>query len=403
MRPEALLNIDGAEFANGYRAWIYLRAGLAPIEAGPVGCVCSALLRDLGSPTLTVPSGAGGGQAAPWYVASEPESADFLGIMLTDVEGLDSSSTVSEVTDAGLGGGNASRQIEGPRELVFRAWLMAATDDGLEYGRRWMIDRLAQCDPCGTSSITLRTACPPGDGSDDARGKWTLYGVVMTAPPAPTNRPEVDACPYLDEVEWTMTATDPWLYADPVACVASSVGAPVTLVPQAAGPMPALQWLGLTGAQPAAHECVVAAPKVGRTAPVVTIIAGTARPVTCVAISDDSGVWPSGQLFPSDALFPSDGDAAPLLPTNGSPPRAVIVTVPAGGTLVVDAGRRVATLTVDGVASDGSYLLAAPDGAGYGFPDVGWCAAGRVAVTPLGWCSDDGTATILIQSRNRQR
>lgn len=602
IQPSLVLN--GAEVLNFYRTWSYLRLGsLVPsgIEAGPVGCVCPALWRDVGSPVFVSPAA----DPAPWYDAAHPESADFLGALVYDAEGLDASMVTREFDALTGDGARLARQRTGPFEITFRAWLVARTDDGMTYGRLWLANRLASCMACDVRSATVRLACPPDNGSDDARGRFSVYGVGLSAGVTPVERPLVVECPYLLDVEWSMVAEDGYLYTDPVAAVGtrllvpqdfidtatpdsiaaglwvatnavvtagqfkssnvaaaaalkrvgvaapgdrttwrnvavtakhhtgSSVGSYIFAVagrlqnagtadesylmahltagsgltiygvrggttstilttvaaavaintdywlrlvvvddnvtaehwttdPALGGAPAATQsgtmsadqaanhpqggvgivswvasqaaayaddfrvvelpgpadeylgrapadgsdWLGNAATPIAVPETctTLAAPSSGERGAVVTIAAGPARPVSDVVIHADPASYPTDLSWPGEFEYPMSGTGDPILPMTGAAPPGVLVTeVPAGATLVVDTARRAATLTVDGVDTDAAYLLGAPAGSAFGWPIATWCDDERVCVQPLGFGSDDGTATVTVQTRTRQR
>lgn len=602
-RVQPSLTLNGVEVLNGYRTWRYVNLLAVPgLTAAAEGCICPALLRDLGSPTFVSPAA----DPAPWYDGTA-SAADFFGAILTDVEGLDASMVTRGDEELAGDGARLARQRTGAFRLTFRAWLVARTDDGMAYGRLWLANRLASCAACDVSSATVRLACPPDNGSDDTRAKFTVYGLGLTAGLAPTDRPEVVECPYLLSVEWEMVAEDGYLYTDPAASLASrflvpqdwtdgasvdtiasglwaqsggvtvAAGAFVPVVGQnnkltrlgvsavgdrtqwrnvdltfkhttgtgiggytcavagciqdpllatetallatvrqatsdivllserpgsnvvAGGPLalntalaisttywlrmvlrddtatvehwltdPALggtpntsfeltldaniaamhpqggvgvrEWIPVqaaargddyrvvelegpvgeflgnasawpdwlaTSAVPIAvpeHCAPLAVVNAGERGAVVTIVAGTARDVTNVVIHSDPSSYPSNESYPSPYDYPMDGTGLPELPFGGSPPGGILVRrVPAGATLVVDTARGAATLTQNGLVTDGGYLIGAPDGDAFGWPRATWCNASRVCVSPLSYGSDDGTALVTVQTRTRQR
>lgn len=604
-RVQPSLTLNGVEVLNGYRTWRYVNLLAVPgLNAAAEGCICPALLRDLGSPTFVSPAA----DPAPWYDGTA-SAADFLGAILTDVEGLDASMVTRGDEELAGDGARLARQRTGPFRLTFRAWLVARTDDGMAYGRLWLANRLASCAACDVSSATVRLACPPDNGSDDTRAKYTVYGLGLTAGLAPTDRPEVVECPYLLSVEWEMVAEDGYLYTDPVASLASRILVPQdwtdaagvdtiasglwaqsggvtiaggTYVPvvaaantltrqgvaaagdrtqwrnadltvkhrtgtsiasysiglagriqaalttgetsliatvrqatsdlvlfsaryqgtelvQAAAPTalvtglvistdywlrmvmrdevvvvehwlsdpqlggapnttatvsldanlaamhaqgqvgvrswapiqaaaraddfrveelagPAVEFMGATTVAPdwlgdaaavvpvPTHCAALAVVNAGERGAVVTITAGALRDVTDVVIHADPSSYPSDEAYPSQYDYPMAGTGLPELPFDGSAPLGILVRrVPAGATLVVDTARGAATLTQNGLVTDGGYLVGALDGGAFGWPRADWCAASRVCVSPLSYGSDDGTALVTVQTRTRQR
>lgn len=227
-RIQSLLVVNGVEVINGYRMWSYAKNNPGvQLEAAPVGCVCSALFRDMGSPTLTDPAGSAGGQQAPWYSASVAASADLFGYTIENIDGLDTSPVERGIAERAGDGANVGLERLHSRTLTFAVGIVARTYPGMAYGIRWIADRLAQCDPCATSTIIVRTACPPSDGSNDTQGKWTLYRVAQTGTFEETTPEYPDDSPFIATATFELTAADPWLYGDPSACIAQT-----TLVPQ---------------------------------------------------------------------------------------------------------------------------------------------------------------------------
>jgi hypothetical protein len=398
MRPLPSLVIDGAEVLNGRRLLQYVLNGLGPVNASamPTSCMCSVLFRDIGSPSLVSPAVDG----APWYSASIPTSGEFLGGIVTDIEGLDEAPLSRSFDQRGGDGANLGLERLAARTLTFKAHLIASTTGGLDYGFRWLAERLAAgLDGCATRTLTLRTACPPDNGSNDSLGRYTLYRAALSGPLSGVERASPNTPPTAGDVEWSMVVGDPWLYSDPAALIASTA-----LDPQPAGNVSLEDWLGFT-AQPTRHVAVIPAPPVGQTAPVVTIVAGTARDVTDVFVYPDWSSYPSPSDYPSPGDFPAQGSGAPLLPMDGSYMSGIQISrVPRGQTLQLDCARRQATLTTtDGKTQDGAYLLATPKGAAFDWPAVDRTAAGRVIIESGGYASDDGTALVTVQTRNRRR
>lgn len=223
--PLPFLEVGGVEVANAARTIAYLRKGLGNTQQGHWelgdGDVCSVLAREIGPAPISPTA-----DPAPWYDPSEPGSATFLGFVLLDLDGYDSTLTRSvSAKIQGLGGGSFGRQQRQPRVWKFRGALVSADDAGAEYGLRWLTALLeaSNCDGCSTTDLSVRIVCPPADGSNDDLGKWTSYDVALTDGPhevdkyAPRLETDVLAgCRDLVLVEFTMTAGNPMLYKPPV-------------------------------------------------------------------------------------------------------------------------------------------------------------------------------------------
>src|SRR5947209_6297333 len=93
--PLPFLDFCGVEISNAARTVAYLRAGLANTlqghwELGPGG-LCSVLYRLNGGTCITPEVFASpAADPAPWYDPLEPGAHDFLGFVLLDIEGYDS-------------------------------------------------------------------------------------------------------------------------------------------------------------------------------------------------------------------------------------------------------------------------------------------------------------------------
>jgi hypothetical protein len=208
------LGFAGTEISDAHRTIAYLRepglaasmGACAPYAALSCGCAAD----DLGpyvSPAV---------DAAPWYDARAPESAEFLGLVLSTVDGLDGSPlTRSASALATTDGGVLSRLRLSYRELTFTGTLYAVSECGLEYGRRWLTEAVKglPCDDCDLDQLCVRVCCPPADGPDT--GLKTLLRVGVTSPPAYTYPLEQCRC-YIADVTWQMTAETPWVFDDPI-------------------------------------------------------------------------------------------------------------------------------------------------------------------------------------------
>jgi hypothetical protein len=125
--PLPYLEWCGVEVANVARTLSYLRRGLGNTMQGHWilggGEVCGVLYRLNGGdcllPDVFVSPTA---DPAPWYDPDEPGAATFLGVILTDITGYDS--TISRPYDeriGGLGGAVFGGQVRKPRTWKFKA------------------------------------------------------------------------------------------------------------------------------------------------------------------------------------------------------------------------------------------------------------------------------------------
>lgn len=357
--PLPYLNVSGIEIANAARTVSYLRNGLGDTDQGHwelgSGDVCSVLYRldavvsggqyfgglYFGQYATTAvadiaPFVSPADDAAPWYDPDEPGSETFLGLLLLDFTGYDSTIKRSVANRlAGLQGGIFSRQQRIPRTWKFRAAMASSDAAGAEYGLRWLTKALqaTPCDVCDTGTLTVRLACPPADGSDDALGEWTSYEVALTDGPnevekfAPGAYPDsLAGCRDLVTVEFTLVAGNPFLYKRAESCAQFSVTSD-----------------GLS----TLHCCSIDAPRIGVLGSIFAITA-TLEAGPC-----------SLEMYGS---YASDGGCDDLTASMN------LTGIPADSTVIVDSARHIITvvtvdpITGDETVSDGFHLLDIPEG-----------------------------------------
>lgn len=112
---------------------------------------------------------------ACWFDPNYPESADFLGVYVNDIDGLENDNYVRSISP-NLGDGTSfGRGALGGKTLTFDVILFATSCAGLEWGRRWLQRTLrgSGCNhatrgsgKCGTHELKIRTCCPTDTGAD---------------------------------------------------------------------------------------------------------------------------------------------------------------------------------------------------------------------------------------------
>lgn len=104
---------------------------------------------------------------APWADPDWAPSYDFYGVYPLDITGIEDSSRTSAVVESLGNGGSPGRLRHGTKTIVFNTLILARTEDGAEYGLRWLKDAL------------LGGACE-GDVSGNCIGFQLCY---LSAPP----------------------------------------------------------------------------------------------------------------------------------------------------------------------------------------------------------------------------
>lgn len=150
---------------------------------------------------------------APWYDAGYEPSTEFAGIIGLDLSMLDTSTLESTPIEYVTDGGNAGRARNKTLEIPVKVAIIASSDRGAEYGKRWLDRRLR-----GGSSGSIFCA-----GSDLRYFRWR-------GPDAPlAHRRDVRvtrgstvvekrarSCSSTWIVTFTLTAADPYEYGEPI-------------------------------------------------------------------------------------------------------------------------------------------------------------------------------------------
>jgi len=331
---------------------------------------------------------------APWADGDRPEGFDYLGLIIDEIQGLDTTSSrdVSPAAD-GIGGILGPETLDA-RPVTVKGWLIAANCSGMEYARRWLAETLADalCAGCDLSFMDVRTTCGDDPAGDFNTNRWRLYDVGLTN--MDTDLSGGEECCYVVPITFTLTAGNPYLYGPLV----NAVG-PVTLNAGAsdANIVPFETWLFSQGTS----VCTTVADQgIGIDAPVITFTGGTSGIDGGVAYSS-MGLYPSDGLWPSDCVFPADGttqwsdDVCPFVFT---------LSLGAGETFVIDNARRELRWTLaDGSVLDGAPKLMMQPGDTITWLDTCAGASIDVCVAAAAVCSCDDTATVQIQTQHRER
>ncbi|WP_413808107.1 hypothetical protein [Streptomyces sp. OE57] len=227
------ITLGGVEVANHARLATYLETvGSGLTSAEP--CRCDTLTAELvGDLPYTTPAE----DAAPWYDESVPESADFAGLLVLSVDGLDTHPVKRSVTNAVTGGGSFGPARVMPRTITVTAVLLGATCCAVDYGLHWLSEVLTGCTTgeCEGDCLTLFNCCPSEDLDPETfaeRHRRSVRRVALVDGPSVTAR-HGDGCTRgacssgadIITVEFVLSAATPWFYTDtmPVLEVAPPV------------------------------------------------------------------------------------------------------------------------------------------------------------------------------------
>lgn len=125
---------------------------------------------------------------APWYDAARPESAEFLGITVLDVTGLDTLTSTREVFESICDGGTPGSHRDTSRRITFTASLVACTAAGAEFGLQWLACRLREGRYGRGLPLQFFAASPEGSATDPDDLVRTVLDCVLTSAPTPTER-----------------------------------------------------------------------------------------------------------------------------------------------------------------------------------------------------------------------
>lgn len=158
---------------------------------------------------------------APWYNAARPESAEFAGVWLMSIEGMDGVPVQRDISESICAGGIAGRARDTTRTLQFSALIVACTNAGMEYGKDWLSCVLRTSNVRAGVDMTYWKAHPEDSAADPATLKRSMYGLVLTRSLTTADllgkgggHPHRQAS--ICRVEWEMVATQPYAYGDPL-------------------------------------------------------------------------------------------------------------------------------------------------------------------------------------------
>ncbi|WP_433341747.1 hypothetical protein [Streptomyces sp. CA-253872] len=222
---EHYLTLGGVEIANHARLRAYLETVGSPLSA-PTVCACDTFDGDLlGEEPYTDPAT----DDAPWYDPDIPESAEFAGLMVLSVDGMDDNPITRTASTAVAGGAAFGGRRVQPLTITITGVLLGATCCGVDYGLAWLREALAGCDGggCGGDCLTFFQCCPSDDvtGEDEFRERYerTIRRVALTSGPTPTARAgsgcsagECSTGADMITVEIVLTAATPWAWTAPV-------------------------------------------------------------------------------------------------------------------------------------------------------------------------------------------
>lgn len=161
------------------------------------------------------------GDEAPWYDPQIPESLDFAGLFVEEVEGFDSVVNRS-ISEAAIYGGALGPLKLGPRKITVTGYLFASTCCAAEYGLHWLTEALigaSGCADCALGEWFMLKCCPPSDSPyiDPVDYSRIMLRTGLLDGPKVVDRFGTccEACGYTTlKVQFTIASELPYLFSD---------------------------------------------------------------------------------------------------------------------------------------------------------------------------------------------
>jgi hypothetical protein len=330
----------------------------------------------------------------PWYDADIPESAQFLGFLISDVV-MNSVSTRSINTRiSSSGGGVLGPTRNKERRYDFTVLMFGCNELALEYGYRFLADALnaGGCDSdCSTCDAEYRDSCPDVSGSPPSysnmqKGRWILKNIASVDGPSWDTSPVAGMACNVRAVKFSLVSELPWKFKCPVMeCQDVALAG----IPAWDGSCSNITNVMCTQAY---AYCSVTEPLIlGETGLIISIKAGSVdlQHLDIAIIPDKFGYEANPATAPVNyvSLTPCDNIHIPLIPANS--------------TFVYDTSIEQVTLIMPGGDTvEGSSLISTNEGTPPTFPTLR-CGTFAIRVS-VSECSVIGSPTVTIQSVHRE-
>lgn len=214
------LTLGGIEIINTARVQAYAVSAPEGDDgcggATSLGCACPGLARAVegeGFDRYTDPVT----DEAGWYDVTVPHSADFLGVLGLEEEGLGSGTLSRTPTTLAAGGSNIGVSRFDHREFTYKVILVARSEAGMSYGLSWLNSALrgpAGDGGCWGTEACVFAWCPRDEEEGDAAHR-VLYDVGLLDPPTIQERFRAASGLWFVEVDFTLIAGNPHLFGLP--------------------------------------------------------------------------------------------------------------------------------------------------------------------------------------------
>jgi hypothetical protein len=226
------LELGGVELFNNARTAAYIKALVPGLK---VKCDEAGLHRALGDAAYSSPSL----DTAPWYRSANTDTAKFLGLYTSSIEGDEDSTRSMEITELAGDGAVQALARHGSKEIRVKGWMIAQDQAGMQSGWAWLRSVLDD-NPCGGTDLYCEgrplhffKASPAAAVQADADALVAKYARV-TYRVEPVDGPRRTAVlpskhAVIWEVEFTLNAGVPWTFTLPAATATTTGVSPTSV------------------------------------------------------------------------------------------------------------------------------------------------------------------------------
>lgn len=157
----------------------------------------------------------------PWFSESVPASAEFVGIWVMNVVGLDTVPVQRDIANLICSGGAATPHRDAFREIEFEALVVACTNRGARFGLNWLACHLRAGANRGGVELNFYNAHPE-EMTEDPDTLWrSVRGTVLTQNAqvieyAGLGGSQRNRQASVYRVNWKLAALNPYVYSRPV-------------------------------------------------------------------------------------------------------------------------------------------------------------------------------------------
>lgn len=226
MAVQSWLCLGGIELTSSCRSSVYAANGFRPYGVEINACGCCGTPDQWAAAMEDAPYTNPTADDAPWYSASEPNSGDFGGFMVTAIDGLGAGPITRELVQRANGRGSIlGPAVQASPTITVTGVLFGKTCCSVDYGLRWlgMVLQGSCGADCDGDELSFLDCCPTfgvDPFADLTPHLRYLEGVQLVASPKVTQRyggccGSCEGTTY-QEIQFQLAASAPCVYRDPV-------------------------------------------------------------------------------------------------------------------------------------------------------------------------------------------